>query len=136
MLTLPYLTLLPLAGQTSTEFMAYMDGKSEKDIIWCPGVVCSRQSGGESGGAPVSSEAEAEGGLVVDVMGQAQAEFPVTEDNLTGFPGFHENLETVRHAVEEGLVSIVHTTYVQFFGKLSENQKTGAGPPPHEVEIL
>ena len=97
----------------STEFMAYMDGKSEKDIIWCPGVVCSKQSG-ESGGAPVSSEAGG-AGLVVDVMGQAEAEFPVTEDNLTGFPGFAENLETVRNAVEEGLVSLVKYLYFKCF---------------------
>lgn len=70
--------------------MDYVDGKSVKDEIWCPGLVCCKGNG--------------EAGLVVDVMGQAPAEFPVTNDNLTGFPGNGENLETVRRAVVEGLV--------------------------------
>lgn len=86
----------------------------EQDSIWCPGVVYSKQ-GGESG-APVSPEAEAEAGLVVDVMGQAQAEFAVTENNLTDFPGFGENLETVRRAVEKGLVRVfLHVFFLLLF---------------------
>lgn len=77
-----------------------MDGKAVSDQVWCPGVVCSKQKGDDGG--PVSPP---EAGLVVDVMGQDQAEFPVTEDNIAGFPGSGEHLETVRQSVVEGLVS-------------------------------
>lgn len=85
--------------------MDYVDGKSDSDAMWCPGVVFAKENaeGEGEGGAPGSSAAGA--GLVVDVLGQAQAEFPVMKGNLTGFPGFGENLETVRNAVVEGLVS-------------------------------
>ncbi|CAM9665392.1 unnamed protein product, partial [Laminaria digitata] len=41
--------------------------------------------------------------LVVHVLGQSHAEFAVDKDNLTAFPGYGDNLETVQHSVATGL---------------------------------
>ncbi|CAM9746741.1 unnamed protein product, partial [Scytosiphon promiscuus] len=77
-------------------FVAFVDGKAiEDDDVWCPGVVCVNPD--------VAGGAGGSGGLVVDVMGQSKAEFVVGKDNLTGFPGKEEHLETVQSAVAEGL---------------------------------
>lgn len=63
----------------------------------------SESAPGEEGGDSGYSSP----GFVVDVLGQSQAEFEVEEDNLMGFPGEGENLETVRDSAESGLVRIL-----------------------------
>lgn len=44
--------------------------------------------------------------LVVHVLGQSHAEFAVDKDNLTTFPGYGDNLDTVQHSVATGLVGV------------------------------
>lgn len=86
-----------------------MDGQAvEDDDVWCPGVVCASASSAASSPAERNGGdggVASPGGLVVDVMGQSKVEFAVGTDNLTGFPGYGDNLEAFRHSVATGLVS-------------------------------
>ncbi|CBJ29217.1 expressed unknown protein [Ectocarpus siliculosus] len=88
-------------------FVAYMDGQAvEDDDVWCPGVVCAAANSAASSPAEANGgdgAVASPGGLVVDVMGQSKVEFAVGTDNLTGFPGYGDNLEAFRHSVATGL---------------------------------
>lgn len=107
-----------------------MDGEAVEDNeCWCPGVVCKKdppppqastaasqgeaQGGAQAAAAVGENASVGQGGdgsgespaLVVHVLGQSDAEFAVNKENLTSFPGYGDNLETVQHSVATGLVS-------------------------------